>query len=229
MRFRSIIILIVLFISCKVFAQEERSFIIPDYSEIERLTKDEGSLFFYDNLFERYSVNDPDLSLRDYLFLYYGHFFQPDYAPFVKTQEADSIRAVFHSKNELTDDDWQTILRLAEENLKQNPFDLKGLNIVWLANQRTGNNEAAAIYLNKLKKLVQTILSSGDGITENTAFHVLNISHEYDIIHILGYEFGGQQELTPEKCDYLSLKDNSDNVHGLYFNVQQIFKGYEKP
>jgi len=75
---------------------------------------------------------------------------------------------------------------------------------------------------------VQVILASGDGMSETTAFHVLNVSHEYDILNILGYEFSGNQKLTEGKCDYLSLKDNNDQVHGLYFDVKQIFKGYER-
>jgi len=200
---------------------------IPDYAEIEKLTKDRSSAFHYDGLFARYRANDTTLTLRDYRMLYYGHFFQPDFSPFNQSAEADSIKWLLGAKDELDESDWQMVVRLGTANVEKNPFDLKGLNMVWIAHRTMGDNTTAAIYFDKLKKLVQTILATGDGLSEQTAFHVVNVSHEYDILNILGYEFGGEQTLTDGKCDYLSLKSNEENIEGLYFDVKQIFKGYE--
>ena len=216
-----------LIIALSVFGQENRH-TVPDYYEIEKLTNDKGSAFYYPAMFERYAANDTTLTLRDYRMLYYGHFFQPGYAPFYQMAEADSIKMLLGGKDELASADWKEIIRLGTNNVKKNPFDLKALNIIWIAHRNTGDSATARLYFDKLRKLVQTILSSGDGLTEETAFHVLNVSHEYDILNILGYEFGGKQKLTDNKCDFLTLKTNDDNIAGLYFDVRQIFKGYEK-
>lgn len=171
-------------------AQAQDEFNIPDYNEIERLTKDQGSIFYYDNLFARYQANDTTLSPRDYRMLYYGYFFQPGYSPFKFTNESDTIKTIVN-REQLTKTDWNELKRVAQGHLKQNPFDLKGINIAWLATRQTGDSAEARLYFDKLKKLVQTILSTGDGLSENTAFHVLSVSHEYDIVNILGYEFNG--------------------------------------
>lgn len=211
----------------KVYGQDVKT-LIPDYQEIEKLTKDKGSAFYYDRLYSRYVGDDTTLTLRDYRMLYYGYFFQPGYAPFYHTAASDSIKLILGAQNEPGAMQWKEVLRLGQENLSQNPFDLKGLNIVWIAYKRTGDSLMARVYFDKLRKLVQTILATGDGLSEETAFHVVNVSHEYDILSILGYEFGGNQQLTDSKCDYLSLKTNSDNLSGLYFDVKQIFRGYEK-
>lgn len=224
---RLVLVFWLMIIAASVFGQET-SYVIPDYNEIEKLTKDKGSAFHYDGLFKRYKENDTTLTLRDYRMLYYGYFFQPSYTPFFRTAEADSIKMLLGMKDELNNQDWKEIIRLGTVNVNKNPFDLKGLNVVWIANKHVGDSATANIYFDKLKKLVQTILSTGDGLSENTAFHVLNVSHEYDILNILGYEFGGNQKLTDGKCDFLSLKTNDDNVAGLYFDVKQMFKGYEK-
>lgn len=215
------------FVSFSLFAQEN-TYTVPDYQEIERLTADRGSAFFYPPLFKRYVANDTNLTLRDYRMLYFGYFFQDEYTPFFQTPEADSIKMLLGSKDELATGDWKQIVRMGTANIDKNPFDLKGLNIVWVAYRQTGDSATARIYFDKLKKLVQTILSTGDGMTETTAFHVLNVSHEYDILNILGYEYAGNQKLTDTKCDFLSLKSNNEQVKGLYFDVKQIFKGYER-
>lgn len=224
---RSVLVFWMVVISLSVFGQES-NYTIPDYNEIEKLTNDKGSAFYYPTLYTRYAANDTDLTLRDYRMLYYGYFFQSNYTPFYHTAEADSIKMLLGTKDQLDKSDWEKIVALGKTNLEKNPFDLKGLNIVWIAYRQEGDSAQARFYFDKLKKLVQTILTTGDGKSENTAFHVLNVSHEYDILNILGYEFGGNQKLTDSKCDFLSLKTNDDNVAGLYFDVKQIFKGYEK-
>lgn len=224
---RLVVILALILTSFTSFSQDQ-GHTVPDYKEIETLTKDKGSAFYYDELFKRYAAHDTFLTLRDYRLLYYGYFFQENYTPFYSTPEADSIRVVLGDKEKLTDEEWKEVLRMGAVNLEKNPFDLKGLNIVWVAHRHTGDSATARLYFDKLKKLVQTILSTGDGMSESTAFHVLNVSHEYDIINILGYEYGGNQNLTEGKCDYLSLKTNEDNLKGLYFDVNQIFQGYRK-
>ena len=224
---RLVFILALIFTSYFSFAQEHRH-TVPDYREIETLTNDRGSAFYYPELFKRYAANDTELTLRDYRLLYYGYFFQDNYTPFYRTPEADSVRLLLGDKDHLTNEEWEEVIRLSNVNLRNNPFDLKGLNIVWVAHRHTGDSASARLYFDKLKKLVQTILSTGDGLSEATAFHILNVSHEYDIINILGYESGGNQNLTDKKCDYLSLKVNDDNLSGLYFDVNQIFEGYKK-
>lgn len=223
---RLILIFWLSIIALSVFGQNNR-FTIPDYNEIEKLTNDKSSAFYYPTIFERYLKNDTELNLRDYRMLYFGYFFQPHYTPFFESDETDSIKMILGSQNELYKKDWEDIARLGKANLRKNPFDLKGLNVVWLSLKNSGQEEEAAVYFDKLKKLVQIILETGDGKTEETAFHVLNVSHEYDILNILGYEFDGKQELTEKKCDFLSLKTNEDRLPGLYFDVKQIFKGYE--
>ncbi len=226
---RRIVLLIVGFgIGFTAQAQISDTHTVPDYNEIEKLTKDEGSMFYYDNLFSRYMNNDTTLSLRDYRMLYYGNFFQDSYKPFYHSPQADSIKLLLTNNEELTTRDWEELVRLGTANLQQNPFDLKGINIVWVSHKTLGDTIEARFYFDKLKKLVQTILASGDGLSEETAFHVLNVAHEYDIINILGYEFGGDQQLTDNHCDYLSLKHNDDQLQGLYFDVKQVFAGYER-
>ena len=69
-----------------------------------------------------------------------------------------------------------------------------------------------------MRIIVDVLLSSGDGLTKKTAFYVIYVSHEYDLLKVLGFDYGGEQTLT-EHYDYLLLGDNSKNIKGLYFDV----------
>ena len=225
---RLVVVVLWMGFSLTTWAQSDEGYSIPDYNEIEKLTQDKNSMFYYENLLSRYNNHDTTLTLRDYRMLYFGAFFQDNYKPFFQTPQADSIKILLSTNSELRDEHWKEMVRLGTANLHQNPFDLKGINIVWVADRQLGDSANANIYFDKLRKLVQTILATGDGLSEKTAFHVLNVAHEYDIINILGYEFAGDQQLTDSHCDYLTLKSNDDNLEGLYFDVKQVFKGYER-
>lgn len=206
---------------------QDREILKPDYSSIEQLIKDPNSLFYYPHMFKKYINNDTTLSLREYRMLYYGYFFQKEYASYEHSDKYDSLNIIFY-KDRLTPADWKNIVRIDKQYLLTRPFELKKLNLLYLAYKHLGDTADAAIYFDKIKKIAYTILSSGDGQSETTAMHVLEVSDEYSLINMLGYQFGGQQYLTNSDCDYLTLKENPDNLKGLYFDVKQILAGYEK-
>jgi hypothetical protein len=201
-------------------AQQSEKYPKPDYADIEKLTSDKSSAFYYSNLFEKYSANDTTLSPRDYWMLYYGYYFNKAYVPLQTTEYAGRIMQVLN-KPSLSASDWKEVDRYSKMNLEANPFDLKGLNIAWIAQRQLGDSAAARVYFVKLKNIVEVILSTGDGLTESTALHVLDIAHEYDILNILGYEFDGDHNQTAQRSDYLTVKANAQNLSGLFFSSGQ--------
>jgi len=224
---RCIIFLIAVGLSVAAYTQE-REALVPDYSSIKELVQDPNSLFFYPHLLAKYERNDTTLSLREYRMLYYGFFFDKKYENQFNDQATDDSLKALLAKDNMSTKDWTKVLALDKQYLSQRPFELKKLNIAFMAYKKLGDSAMANIYLDKVRKIAYAILSSGDGQSEATALHVLQISDEYSLINMLGYEFGGTQELTTSQCDFLSLKDNPENIKGLYFDVKQIFKGYER-
>ena len=209
------LILAILF-SLSSNAQEVGTYPKPDYADIEKMTTDKSSAFYYNNIFDRYKNNDTTLTSREYWMLYYGYYFTKNYSPDMDLQYAGRIMRTLNNQT-LTEADWKNIDHNSQQNLEVNPFDLKGLNIAWIAKRQLGDSAAARLYFVKLKNIVEVILSTGDGLSEETAFHVQATAHEYDILNILGYEFGGDHNQTEGKNDYLTLKDNDQNLTGLFF------------
>ncbi|MBR9914103.1 MAG: DUF4919 domain-containing protein [Algicola sp.] len=70
----------------------------------------------------------------------------------------------------------------------------------------------------QLNTLFDALISSGNGTTKEDAFYVIETTHEYDLISILGLTFGGQQSHI-EHYDYLTLAANEAEIEGLYFDI----------
>lgn len=224
---RCIVFFVLFGLSIVAYAQG-REAMVPDYNSIKELVQDPNSLFYYPHLLAKYEHNDTTLSLREYRMLYYGFFFDKKYDQQFNEQTTDDKLKALLDKEDMGKQDWVAVLKIDTQYLKQRPFELKKLNIAFMAYRKLGDSAMANIYLDKVRKIAYAILSSGDGQSETTALHVLQISDEYSLINMLGYEFGGTQELTTSQCDFLSLKENPENIKGLYFDVKQIFKGYER-
>jgi hypothetical protein len=220
---RKILLMIAFLLPFGVFAQDEEQqhkFLTPDYASIKQMTQDPNSIFYYPKIFKKYMENDTTLSLRDYRMLYYGYVFQDGYSrDGMKTSEDDSIKQIF-DKGELTQQDLKDIIRLGIAYLHKVPFDLKRLNLVFVAAKESGDEATAQLYLSKVRMLALTVLTSGNGLSEETPFFVISKSDENAMINILGYKPNGTYDLRTTR--YLTVEDNDDNLPGLYFDMKNV-------
>ena len=77
------------------------------------------------------------------------------------------------------------------------------------------------IDINKLKSATAIMY------VKKEAFYVIYTSHEYDLLNILGFQFGGSQSLI-EHYDYLTLAENEAKIEGLYFDVSPCLNSMSK-
>ena len=196
----------------------------PDYEHIKRQTNDKGSAHYYPKLFDRYEEGDTTLTDKEYQMLYYGYFFNRKYKAY-NTPDGyrDSLRNIM-KKHVWSEDDKQGCIKYSRELLRGSPFDLQYLSYLYGGYKELGDNLDAIRSYKKGRMIIRTILSTGDGLTNKTAYHVVAVPDEYTILDVLGYEFGGSQSLTSDQCDYLTIKENKDKIEGVYFDVKQIFK-----
>jgi len=218
---RKILILILFNLLLTNGFSQEIFFQKPDYSGIEKIITNIDSEFYYPTLFKRYLDSDTALTVREYRVLYYGYLFNESYTPSVSYKYIDSLNSVLN-KIELDSSDYKEIIRYEKLILKKSPFNLNDLNLLAYAYLQTGDTVSYKQSINKYHLLFETILSTGDGTTEEKAYHVISISHEYDILEGLGLKFGTRQSLTENDCDYLEVMENKNNIKGIYFDVNMI-------
>ena len=174
----------------------------------------------------RYINADTSMSLEEKRHLYYGFTFEENYSPYGNSVYNDSLRPLLqietHNYEEL-----EKIKELTDLIIDENPFDLRALNYQLYACDKLADSESFNKRIIQVNILVDVMLSSGDGISKKTAFYVINTSHEYDLISILGFSFGGSQSLI-EHYDYLSIAENEAGIEGLYFDVSPCLNHLNK-
>ena len=195
----------------------------PDYKKIEKAINKKKSDKYYPKLFDRYQNNDTTLTDEDYTLLLYGAQSQPGYAPYSPSPYSDATAKIYN-KPSLTLADYDSAIDYETIVLKQNPFSLRDLNILAYSYIKTGDDSLSNLINYEKERIIKTILSTGDGKTQETGFYVITVTQEYDILQILSFDFSGEQTLTPTGCDYLGVKENKYNIKGLFFDVNKMME-----
>lgn len=73
-----------------------------------------------------------------------------------------------------------------------------------------------------MNNIIDTIISTGDGLTCESAFHVITTSDEYILLSVFEVESQGQSLIG--SCDYLQFEKGKFKIDGLYFNVSKLFE-----
>jgi hypothetical protein len=212
---KTLIILLVLITSLHGFAKGEKSKKI-NYNKIEKEIQKENSNLYYDSLMSRFLLADTTMSLREKRHLYYGYRYQPSYSPYGGIMP-DSLRALMRQKSH-TELDLFQIIDFCDTIITENPFDLSAYNYQLFAYQELGLTGKFDARLIQMWIIIDALLSSGDGLSQKTAFYVLFINHEYVLLNVLGFDFGGRQSLVSH-FDVLQLAPNEDKIKEMFFDV----------
>lgn len=204
-------------------AQDE-FFNAPNYSQIESNVKSQSSSFYYPNLLKKYFDANSSMSLEEARHLYYGYVFHENYVP-TDTSSYNNKLAITLSRGSFTPSDYAEILEYSNALLLQDPFNLRALNAKLLVLAQQNNTEEYKKVAQQRSIVQNAIVSTGDGMTEKTAFYVIKVAHEYDILPFLGYTYGGEDKiLRGNKVNYLSLGENRFGVERVYFNISPIIE-----
>jgi len=202
---------------------QDQQFEKPDYEKIKTTVSDQSTEHYYPKLFQRYMDNDTSLTHEDYRKLYYGYIFQDNYAPQKTSKYRDSLNAIYEN-DQLKQEDFMDIIALEKKILENNPFSMRDLNTLAYSYDQTGQKEKTKKIDYKLNLIIETILTSGNGLEEETAWHVTDITHEYDILNVLGFEVKGDESMRGEGYDYIKVKKNQYGISGFYFDISKVLE-----
>ncbi len=190
----------------------------PDYDSIELRIAEDTSDLYYPKLMRDFREADTSLSLKEKRHLYYGYIFHEEYNPYGSSKFADSLNRIL-SGDTLLPGDYHRIRIFSDSVLTQYPFDLSVLNYKYFVYSVVKDQEAFRDNLTKISIILDAVMSSGDGLSKESAFWVINPGHEYDVLNVMGFEASGDEELEGQ-YDYLKLKDNEYGILGIYFNIK---------
>lgn len=199
----------------------------PNYQQIRQSTNNSKSPNYYRHLMERYTSNDSTLTLQDYRNLYYGFTLREDFVPyqFEKDQLFEVRRELVASRG--AKEVSQRAIGIAELALEDNPFDIPAIAVMAISYLQLEDNEQYELWNAKQTGLLDAITSSGDGETPETAFHVISIEHEYEVLNRMGLELDGIEQ-KGNNIEYLRVKENVEGIEGIYFNYNACAHIYKR-
>lgn len=211
-------LLLLLLLPFMGLAQEE-TFRKVDMSEIEKIVTDSSSSFYLPNLMKRYYDKDTNLTVDDYFYMYYGYATKTEYSGYSTAKDAEKLKKILNQKDDLNERDLNRVISLCGKILEEVPFDIDNLAYMAYAYKLLGQmqNFEATVY--QYRGVLEAINTTGDGKSEKTAFWVIRVDNEYTMLNWLDLEFGGQQSLSANMCDKLTVKKNKQKYKAVYFNV----------
>lgn len=219
------LLLLFLFLTIGSYSQTEE-FSKPDYKLIEKNVGDKKSPYYFDALLKKYNKADSTMTLEEKRHLYYGYSFQKQYSPYATSDAFDNLTEILQNQN--TDKKTlEKLLKISAKVLKDYPFSIRIKEYRMFAFKELGKIKEAKAEERQASIIIDAILSTGDGTTPEKSFYVITTTNEYEILDILGFRFGGEQELVENKYDYLSVVENSYNLEGLYFDITRLFESFK--
>lgn len=217
----------ILVFSGSVNAAEKVTIQKPDFESIKAAVNDSESDYYYPKLFKKFCGNDTVMTIDEYRHLYYGYMFQEDYNPYRRPQKNDNVDPLYF-KNKHSKEECDTIMKYAEINLADNPFDLRQMMFFVIALKEKRKYARASILQFKLNHLVLAIMSSGDG-TKDNPWYVISPMHEYNLLNFMNYVVEAYESVEDGVLDYLKIKKVNDKTpEGYYFNVAKVLEMHNK-
>lgn len=202
------------------------SFIKPDYGQIKQNIENKESEFYYPVLFEKYLKGDERMTLDEYRHLYYGYVFNENYSPYADEITNSKINEII-AKEKPAREELERLVLLIDTALNRQPF-----NIAYLWRQ---SNAYDALNMfdesrkneYKIYMIINTLNSTGDGLTKETAIHVISVASEYDYL-FKNKVSAKSQALVDGGYDVLYLDENIAEIKEMWFDISQPFGSLSK-
>ena len=187
----------------------------PDYKRIKKEINSKGSEFYYPELLKRFEAADTTLSLEQVRHLYYGAATMPEYNP---------LFSLLHELNEaLGKGDLQKADSIIDRQLSVDPANLQFYEhkMMLKIKQFGRDSKEADDAFYQVFMLSSAILSSGDGLSKESAIWVISIADEYAIMNLYGLSPKMQSLIKKDgqKFDKMDLEPNKYGWESLYFNT----------
>jgi len=200
-------LIITLFVFEISFGQDQ---ININFAEIKSKIEDSNSTSYYPKLLERFESFDVTLSLEENALIYYGFSFQKNY---LKNKPSEEQLELLSNNQE-----YEKLKIECEKILEKNPVSLAANNKMGLALYKLGKPESEwKKYQKRYRDFRKVIVYSGDGLSCDSAFKVIYVSDEYNII----YDYFEISKL--DKQSLSGLCDHFTNESSKFYKAKEIY------
>ncbi len=189
---------------------------IPEYNHPALALSTENADIKYPTLVDSAISNPLD---ADYTALRLTHAASSDYDPYSDDDGLMKLRDLINAK------EFEVATEVAKTQYRRlfhDPLFHYYAFIVWTEIE---DEEMTDIHSFYYTKLIKSVMSSGDGESAKTAYHVINISEEYRVLEYHELEIVEQNllEISGHSFDKITAKDADNKTKDIYFNIDLPF------
>lgn len=169
----------------------------------------------YEDLLASVKNVDPAVNFQALRFAYTQ---TPQYNPYRPSVPLADMLAALNNKN------YAKAIELAEKVLTDNYVTIKAHLVCLAAYRELGDTEKAKYHLFVSRGLLNSLTQSGDGKSPETAYAVISVEEEYDLLYYLGLKMQSQAlvHIKDHHYDKLQVNDPRTNTaFALYFCVDR--------
>lgn len=134
-------------------------------------------------------------------------------------------RPLSEMNDAMNKEEWNKAIAVGDAWLNQCPIDIRVHYYMMISMERIGNESGAQDHFRWLSGLMDDLVASGDGKTPETAFEVISIAEEYDVLFVLGLKKKSQALISgPVLCDLITATDENGKEISIYFNPAAHFE-----
>ncbi len=185
-----------------------------DFDLIKAQTTDINSQLYYPKLIAKFQDNDSTLKLDDYQYIYYGFIYDSRYNPSANNPLEDTLakyyKTGFYDKSVV----------LAKQILESDPLNVEVIFTLSYSYKKLGQSDLATKTSKKARKIIATIVQSGDGHTLESAFVIINQRDEYQVANELKLQ--RSDNMLTGNCNFVRyLSPNTFDIESLFFNIEK--------
>jgi tetratricopeptide (TPR) repeat protein len=189
------------------FAQEELNI---NFDEIKMKVENVNSETYYPKLIKRFNKFDATLTLEENSLIYYGFSFEENYLK--NKPKEDQLTTLNNNK------EYEKLIIECQKILEKNPVSLEGNNKLGYALFKLGKPETEwKKYQKRYRDFRKVISFSGNGLSCETAFKVIYVSDEYNMI----YDYFEIPKISSQSMS--GLCDRFINEVGEYYKATEIY------
>jgi Domain of unknown function (DUF4919) len=175
----------------------------------------------YEQMLARAKAGEPGV---DYQALRFAYAAKPDFNPYGLTgaSHRDAMFKAYQAG------DCATAVKEASQLLDVNFVNIDGHINSDMCYSRLGNEAKRAREHAIAAGLIHSIVDSGDGKTQQTAYVVISVDEEYSLLRVLGLKPGRQSLIQGDghNFDQLDATKPDGQTQSLFFNVDRVFAAY---
>jgi hypothetical protein len=192
-----------------------------DFDSIKLQTKDSTSRYYYPKLTQRFLELDTTLFLEDLVMIYYGYVFTDEYNPFANPDKNEAKFMALYEKAK-----FKKAIPYGQKALFDNPVNLNILIKLSFCYRMLGDKFKTTMYAKLYFDLLYTISQSGDGKSVETAYVIINIDDEIELIEDLELVVDKHEVIEKTHVfviDTLEQINKEGEIEKLYINLSKPY------